>query len=67
MKQKYRVTLFVSDGSQPQYTTWAETPEAAVNKIKKRISAFVTSRGLTVAEGWAELLKQEKESGSKRT
>ncbi len=67
MKQKYRVTLFVSDGSEPKFTTWADTPEAAVNKITKRQAAFVASRGLTITNGWAELLNQDGENGNQRT
>lgn len=59
MKQKYSVTLFISDGSEPIHTVWAQTPEHAVDKIVKRETAFVKSRGLTITKGWAELLKQQ--------
>jgi hypothetical protein len=32
---QYRVTLTCEDGSEPEFTVWAETPEHAIRKVVK--------------------------------
>ena len=36
MRKKYRVTFTCKDGTEPQYTVWAETPEHAILKAEKK-------------------------------
>jgi len=54
MRKRYLVTLFTTDNSRPQYTTWAESPEAAVRKVRDRETAAIAGRGLGIIHAWAE-------------
>lgn len=42
-RNKYRVTIVCIDGSRPQFTIWAESPEHAIQKgLKKaKITALI--------------------------
>lgn len=52
----YRVTLFLSNGGSPQYTCRAETPEAAVRKIRGREEEVLAELGIKIQHSYAEEL-----------
>lgn len=61
MRSKYTVTLFMSDGSKPAFTAYADSPEGAIRKIREREEPLAKQFGLTVDNGWAELIRTGEE------
>lgn len=52
----YRVTLFLSNGGLPVYNCRADSPEAAIRKITEREAPALSSHGLVIEHGIAEIL-----------
>lgn len=50
-RHRFRVTLTCEDGSSPQFTVWAETPEHAIRKtLEQKYKAPMLVVGQTAEE-----------------